>query len=88
MNIEELGNREVLLMRMNNAFSDYSHEAEKLSVLLAEPRDPFSWTSYHDLLKQRTAEVVAYEIYRNIKDELCTLINPPAVPDRPESSVN
>ncbi len=66
MNMEELGKREVLLMRMNNAFSDYSHEAEKLSVLLAEPRDPFSWTSYHDLLKQRTAEVVAYEIYRNI----------------------
>ncbi|MHB8539890.1 MAG: hypothetical protein ACYDCD_02965 [Candidatus Acidiferrales bacterium] len=88
MNIEELGNREVLLMRMNNAFSDYSREAEKLSVLLAEPRDPFSWTAYHDLLKQRTAEVVAYEIYRDIKDELCTLINPPAVPDSPEASVN
>jgi len=87
MNMKELVSREVLLTRMNNAFSDYSHEAEKLSVLLAEPRNPLSWTSYHDLLKQRTAEVVAYEIYRNIKDELCTLINPPAVPDRPESSV-
>jgi hypothetical protein len=88
MNMKELGHREVLLMRMNNAFSDYSQEAEKLSVLLAEPRDPFNLTSYHDLLKQRTAEVVAYEIYRNIKDELCTLINPPAVPDGPESSIN
>lgn len=88
MNMKELGHREVLLMRMNNAFSDYSHEAEKLSVLLAEPRDPLSWTSYHDLLKQRTAEVVAYEIYRNIKDELCARINPPAVPDGPDSSIN
>ena len=86
--MEELGNRKALLTRMDNAFSDYSHEAEKLSVLLAEPRDPFSWTSYHDLLRQRTAEVVAYEKYRSIKDELFTLINPPAVPDRPESSVN
>ena len=86
--IEELGNRKVLLTRMDNAFSDYFHEAEKLSMLLAEPRDPFSWTSYHDLLKQRTAEVVAFEKYRSIKDELFTLINPPAVPDRPESSVN
>ena len=73
---------------MDNAFSDYSHEAEKLSVLLAGPRDRFSWTSYHNLLRQRVAEVVAYEKYRNIKDELFTLINPPAVSDRPESSVN
>jgi len=88
MNIKELGHREVLLMRMNNAFSDYSHEAEKLSVLLAEPRELFNLTSYHDLLKQRTAEVVAYEIYRNIKDELCARINPPAVPDGPDSSIN
>jgi len=86
--MEELGNRKILLTKMDNAFSDYSHEAEKLSVLLAGPRDRFSWTSYHDLLRQRVAEVVAYEKYRNIKDELFTLINPPAVPDRPESGVN
>ncbi|MFY9530022.1 MAG: hypothetical protein WBC04_02385 [Candidatus Acidiferrales bacterium] len=86
--MEQLGNRKMLLTRMDQAFSDYSHEAEQLSVLLAETRDAFSWTSYHTLLKQRTAEVVAYEKYRNIKDELFTLINPPAVPDRPESSVN
>jgi len=79
--IEDLDDRKVLVTRMDNAFSDYSHEAEKLSVLLAEPSDRFSWTSYHDLLKQRTAEVVAYEKYRNIKDELFTLINPPTVPD-------
>jgi hypothetical protein len=86
--MEELGNRKALLTRMDDAFSDYSHEAEKLSVLLAEPRDPFSWTSYHDLLKQRTAEVVAYEKYRNVKDELFTLIHPPPPQDRPGLSVN
>jgi eukaryotic-like serine/threonine-protein kinase len=38
--------------------------------------------------KQRTAEVVAYEKYRNIKDELFTLIHPPPPQDRPGSSVN
>lgn len=86
--MEERGNRKILLTRMDDAFSDYSHEAEKLSVLLAQPRDAVSWTSYHDLLRQRTAEVVAYEKYRGIKDALFTLINPPTVPDRPESSVS
>jgi hypothetical protein len=78
---EELDNRKILVTKMDNAFSDYSLEAEKLSVLLSEPRDRFSWTSYHDLLKQRTAEVVAYEKYRKVKDELFTLINPPTVSD-------
>jgi hypothetical protein len=86
--MDELGNRKILLARMDQAFSDYSHEAEQLSVLLAEARDPFSWSSYHNLLKQRTAEAVAYEKYCGIKDELFKLINPPAVPDRPESSVS
>jgi hypothetical protein len=65
--MEELSNRKILLTRMDNAFSDYSHEAEKLSVLLAGPRDRFSWTSYHNLLRQRVAEVVAYEKCRNIQ---------------------
>jgi hypothetical protein len=86
--MEQLSNRRILLIRMDDAFSDYSQEAEKLSVLLAEPADPSSWTSYHDLLRQRTAEVVAYEKYRNIKDELFRFINPPAIPNRPESSVS
>jgi hypothetical protein len=86
--MQDLGNRRILLTRMDKAFSDYSYEAEKLSGLLAEPADPSSWTSYHDLLKQRTAEVVAYEKYRNIKDQLFTLIGPPVPPARPESSVN
>jgi hypothetical protein len=79
--------RDILLKRMDRAFSDYSQEAEKLSVLLAEPRSPFSWTSYHDLTRQRTAEVVAYERYRTVRDELFGLINPPAVEERPKSTV-
>jgi hypothetical protein len=82
------GNRGMLLAQMDDAFSDYCREAEKLSVLLAAPRDPFSWTSYHELLRQRTAEVVSYERYRGARDELFTLINPPAPANRPESSVS
>ncbi len=78
----------MLVAKMDEAFSDYCREAEKLSVLLAAPRDPFSWTSYHDLLRQRTAEVVAYEKYRTIRDEIFECIHPPAVPARPESSVS
>ena len=86
--MEQQSTRNSLLRRMDYAFNDYSHEAEKLSVLLAARADPHSWTSYHDLLKQRDAEVIAYERYRNIKDELFTLVNPPTPPDRRESSVN
>jgi hypothetical protein len=85
--VEDLGCK-ILLSRMDEAFGDYSVEAERLSVLLAGPRDPSSWTSYHDLLKQRTAEVVAYEKYHKLKDELFTRIPPPALPRRPESSVS
>jgi hypothetical protein len=81
-------NRTILLARMDQAFGRYSFEAEKLSVLLGETRDPSSWTSYHDLLRQRTAEVSAYEQYRRIQEELFTLINPPKPEQRRESSVS
>ena len=73
---------------MDKAFGIYSQEAEKLSVLLAEATDPSSWTSYHELLKQRTMEVVAYEHYCRIKDELFTHIQPPKAQERRESSVS
>lgn len=75
--MKDTGNCDVLRVRMDDAFCVYSREAEKLSMLLAGSRDLSSWTLYHDLLKQRATEVVAYEKYRNIKDELFTLINPP-----------
>ena len=81
-------NRRILLERMDKAFGSYSYEAEKLSVLLAETRDPSSWTSYHDLLRQRNAEAAAYEQYCRIKDELFRLIHPPAFEARRESSVS
>jgi hypothetical protein len=52
------------------------------SVLLPEPRDLPSWISYHELLRQPTADVV-YEKCRSIKDQLFTRINPPAPQDGP-----
>jgi hypothetical protein len=88
LSMEDQSNRNMLLTRMDAAFTVYSTEAENLSVLLAEPRDVSSWSSYHNLLKQRTAEAVAYEKYRGIKDQLFALISPPGELDRPESNVN
>jgi translation elongation factor EF-Ts len=80
--MEEHSGRKMLLSRMDSAFSDYSHEAEKLSVMLAEPRNTSSWTSYNELVKQQAVEVAAYEKYRKIKEELFRIINPPAPQDR------
>jgi hypothetical protein len=77
----------ILLDRMDEAFREYSLQAERLSALLAKPMGESSWTLYHDLQRQRTAETVAYEKYRKLQDELFEHITPPAVPHRPESSV-
>lgn len=76
------------LAEMDDAFSAYFHEAEKLSVLLGVRADPCSWTSYHDLQKQQTAEIVAYERYRMLRAEVLALIPPPVAPYRPKSSVD
>ena len=73
---------------MDQAFGLFSHEAEKLSVLLAATRDPSSWSSYHELLRQKTAELVAYEQYRKIQEELFALISAPTPELRRESSVS
>ncbi len=81
-------NREILLERMDKAFGLFYQEAEKLSLLLAAKRDPSSWTSYHDLIKQKTLELVAYEQYRKTQEKLFTLINPPKPEVRRESSVS
>jgi hypothetical protein len=85
--MKNAGRRE-LLRRMDEAFSDYSHKAEQLSVLLAETKDLSSWTSYNELVKQRSIEIVAYDRYRKLKDELFSLIPLPQIQDRPESSIN
>jgi hypothetical protein len=55
----------------------FPRKPEKLGVLLAAKRNPSS-SSYQDLLRQRTTEVVAYEQYRKVQDELFRLIDPPA----------
>ena len=85
---QDLGNRTILLARMDKAFSDYSHEAEKLSVLLAEPADAIEL----EFLSQ-PAEAANRRSHRlrnvpRLRDELFALINPPAEQDRPKSSVN
>jgi hypothetical protein len=83
--VQDTGSR-ILLDRMDQAFVDYSQQAERLSALLAKPMGASSWTLYHDLQRQRTAETVAHERYRRLQEELFARIAP-AVPDRPESSV-
>jgi hypothetical protein len=75
----------ILLTRMDTAFCEYSSESEKLSVLLSEHKDLPGWTSYHELLRQRTAEVVAHEQYRRIQDELFKRIVPPNSDETPEA---
>lgn len=83
--MQDTGSR-ILLDRMDQAFVDYSQQAERLSALLAKPMGESSWTLYHDLQKQRAAETIAYDRYRRLQEELFARIAP-AVPDRPESSV-
>jgi hypothetical protein len=75
----------ILLTRMDTAFCEYSRESEKLSVLLSEHKDLPGWTSYHELLRQRTAEVVAHEEYRRIQDELFKRIVPPNADETPDT---
>jgi len=75
----------ILLTRMDTAFSEYSGESEKLSVLLSQQKDHPGWTSYHELLRQRTAEVVAHEQYRRIQDELFKRIVPPNADETPDT---
>lgn len=74
----------ILLTRMDSAFSAYSRESEQLSVLLSKSKDMPGWTSYHELLRQRTVEVVAYEHYRAIQEELFKRIVPPSTDDAPD----
>ncbi len=81
-------NQNVLLERMDKAFGRFYQEAEKLSSLLATKRDPSSWTSYHDLIRQKNMELYAYEHYRQTQERLFSLIGPPKSDMRPESSVS
>jgi hypothetical protein len=78
----------ILLTRMDTAFSEYARESEQLSVLLSKSKSLPGWTSYHELLRQRTAEVVAHEEYRRIQDELFKRIVPPSVDEKPDTKFN
>jgi hypothetical protein len=78
----------ILLTRMDTAFSEYARESEQLSVLLSKTKSLPGWTSYNELLRQRTVEVVAYEQYRRIQDELFKRIVPPTVDEKPENKFN
>jgi hypothetical protein len=75
----------ILLTRMDTAFSEYARESEQLSVLLSKSKSLPGWTSYNDLLRQRTVEVVAHEQYRRIQDELFKRIVPPSVDEKPDT---
>jgi|ERR1700684_2316449 hypothetical protein len=75
----------ILLTRMDSAFSEYARESEQLSVLLSKSKSLPGWTSYNDLLRQRTVEVVAHEQYRRIQDELFKRIVPPSVDEKPDT---
>ena len=76
---------EILLTRMDTAFSEYARESEQLSVLLSKSKSRPGWTSYNELLRQRTVEVVAHEQYRRIQDELFKRIVPPSADEKPDT---
>jgi hypothetical protein len=55
---------------LSEAFSMFSNEAGKLSVLLAQSEAPVSPESYSELRKQCVAEVRSFEKYLNRKEEM------------------
>ena len=84
----ETSAHKILLARMDEAFGDFFRTAEQLSIFLGQTQDPSSWSSYHEAIKLRTSEAVAFEKYRKIQDELFSRINPPVAPNHWESSVS
>jgi hypothetical protein len=59
-----------LVADLSEAFSMFSNEAGKLSVLLAQSEAPASAESYSELRKQCVAEVQSFEEYLNRKEEI------------------
>jgi hypothetical protein len=59
-----------LVSDLSEAFTVFSNEALSLSILLAHSKAPVSPESYHELQKQCTAEVQAFEEYLNRKEEI------------------
>src|ERR1700680_4323825 len=59
-----------LVSDLSEAFTVFSNEALRLSILLAHSEAPVSPESYQELQKQCTAEVQAFEEYLNRKEEI------------------
>jgi hypothetical protein len=59
-----------LVADLSEAFSMFSNEAGKLSVLLAQSEAPVSPESHSELRKQCVAEVQSFEEYLNQKEEI------------------
>jgi hypothetical protein len=59
-----------LVADLSEAFSMFSNEAGKLSVLLAQSEAPVSPESHSELRKQCVAEVQSFEEYLNRKEEI------------------
>jgi hypothetical protein len=59
-----------LVSDLSQAFSTFSKEAGKLSVLLAGSGAAVSPESYNELRKQSVAEVQAFEEYLNQKEDI------------------
>ena len=59
-----------LISDLSEAFSKFSNEAAKLSILLAQSEAPVSPENYDELRTQSVAEVQAFEEYLNRKEEI------------------
>jgi len=59
-----------LISDLSKAFSIFSNEAAKLSILLARSEACVSLERYNELRKQSVAEVQAFEEYLNRKEEI------------------
>ena len=59
-----------LISDLSEAFSMFSDEAAKLSILLSRSEAPVSPENYDELRTQSVAEVQAFEEYLNRKEEI------------------
>jgi hypothetical protein len=57
------------------AFCIFSNEAAKLRTLLARSEAPVSLENYDELRRQSVAEVQAFEVYLNRKEEILAYLN-------------
>ena len=75
-----------LVSDLTDAFSLFSNEAVKLSVLLTRSEDPISPESYAALRKQSIVEVRAFEEYLNRKEEILAYLRVESRQDQPSAA--